>query len=63
MTTNFDDTKYPECPYCGDEYREAWELGLPDDDTEAKIICPNCSEEYLVKATINISYTGRRVVA
>lgn len=41
------------CPYCGDEYADAWELSEGSHETT----CPNCSAELEYTKEYEVSYT------
>lgn len=52
-------TEYPVCPYCGNEYEDAWELGLTNETPKAEIDCPDCGEQYDVNGEVTIEYTTK----
>lgn len=44
-----------ECPHCGTEYGDSWELKREED---IDIECPGCEKSYTGCAEISVSYTA-----
>ena len=52
----FEWTEAPECPHCGAEYSDPWELDLPDGG-KTEVQCEHCEGCFQVEARVTSEYS------
>lgn len=56
-----DDTRYPVCPYCGYEWRNAGEAPWSNNGDTLFNDCGRCGEEYEVELVLTVAYSTSQI--
>lgn len=52
--------EFPRCPHCGQNYKDAWEIGFGrNQEDEAVVECGKCEKEFAVRRVERITYDTR----